>query len=710
MGIYAKEVEEQLNSFKTLDNILHKYDNPTYHIQLFMVDKETLKEYANKVLEFSNTGADYAKITQEIDKILNKKKIIIAESGVTASINIESLQTKIITPVSPKARGGHLVSMKAELFELNASALQNKIALTSYIYGYESYVYQPYFISIWFSGYEHSPNGNPIAKIPLNRHFSEEQPINCLTYSVIFSSIKSDILSNGTRYTIEMVPQFFDIISIGDLNIKDIGQINKQESIEMTMLDLQQKINTCHTNIYGKINPNILALYESTGNYMNITYNSANSMWIDMGRRVNNKKVYNSSVMKEGYTKSTSNGISTDNVKDGNIILYTNMAYQQVGDNSPTYSQTDVRTPFSVNNVFTPDPTDKFVDVIQKIGYMHNLSEKDTTLTIDIYPEFVGEVDNKAYFRYDIKINERIFPGLKDMTDSIGTVNYINDPVQKQLTYLNEMSSAKLLQKRYKWLLNGENVDVIGIKKSDDQLWYLNIGMTALRNAFDAEKRTKESEVKPFQKQLNETVLNLRQKSSNVYIDDIYYAMRDAQENKDFKGWGRIALSDNRIFDKQSEMRENSQSTEDVVDNNDNNVVNTQSYIKSQLGAVNMLQYTGTKMSIDMDIVGDPFWLYFAATGFEFSTYYVPFPHIAVFMKSFYEYDGMNDYQEDPLMELNTLYTIHEITSSFSQGKFTQKLRGFVPIPFIQATKNYDIKTDNNSDISLNQKASVGSE
>ncbi len=101
------------------------------------------------------------------------------------------------------------------------------------------------------------------------------------------------------------------------------------------------------------------------------------------------------------------------------------------------------------------------------------------------------------------------------------------------------------------------------------------------------------------------------------------------------------------------------------------------------------MQYAGQKLGIDIDIVGDPYWLFFATDHFNLSLDYSPFPHIAVYMKSFYEYDGMNSYREDPLMELNTLYMIDKIESTFDRGSFKQHLHGIISTPFIQATRGF---------------------
>ena len=55
---------------------------------------------------------------------------------------------------------------------------------------------------------------------------------------------------------------------------------------------------------------------------------------------------------------------------------------------------------------------------------------------------------------------------------------------------------------------------------------------------------------------------------------------------------------------------------------------------------------------------------------------------------------GMDDYRTDPLMELNTLYVVTQVTSTFESGKFMQNLEGFVATPFIQSS-NDDLSSIN---------------
>ena len=62
----------------------------------------------------------------------------------------------------------------------------------------------------------------------------------------------------------------------------------------------------------------------------------------------------------------------------------------------------------------------------------------------------------------------------------------------------------------------------------------------------------------------------------------------------------------------------------------------------------------------------------------------------------------MDNYRTDPLMELNTVYMITKIVSTFEHGKFTQKLEGFVATPFIQ--ESYSTDTGDNSFESVSKK------
>ena len=83
-----------------------------------------------------------------------------------------------------------------------------------------------------------------------------------------------------------------------------------------------------------------------------------------------------------------------------------------------------------------------------------------------------------------------------------------------------------------------------------------------------------------------------------------------------------------------------------------------------------------------MKIIGDPYWLGFSSENIPLLN--KALPHLIMCTKTFTRNDGWDDPKEDKSMEINTVYAITSITSTFSDGTFTQELEGAVPPPFVQ--------------------------
>ena len=119
-----------------------------------MLPKDIQEQYSQKKSSLQDN--------EELKNILNKNKIIIAESGYSSDINIVSFDTKTI-PSTASELSSITTEMKLVLEEVGGNSLVNKIALTSIILGYSGYVGQPYFVSVWFTGYD---NKDAITGVP----------------------------------------------------------------------------------------------------------------------------------------------------------------------------------------------------------------------------------------------------------------------------------------------------------------------------------------------------------------------------------------------------------------------------------------------------------------------------------------------------------------------------------------------------------------
>ena len=55
--------------------------------------------------------------------------------------------------------------------------------------------------------------------------------------------------------------------------------------------------------------------------------------------------------------------------------------------------------------------------------------------------------------------------------------------------------------------------------------------------------------------------------------------------------------------------------------------------------------------------------------------------------------DAFDNYEEDKIMEYNSLYMVTKIVSTFEGGTFKQRITGHVATPFIQSSRFEDAKT-----------------
>ena len=190
MGIYSKQVEDRLAKIPEEYNILQNYDNYTYHIQFFMLPSD-VQRTVDKLDDY-----------QQIEKEINSNKIIIAESGVTPNINIHKFTINSVVP------GGSLLST-ALTFELSFEDLSyeliNKLAVVSKVLGYDNHITHPYYISVWFTGYE-----NVTSTTYNSNHYSKGLPKNNIagrkyTYKCIIDKVKTEQQSDKMVFNMHLV-------------------------------------------------------------------------------------------------------------------------------------------------------------------------------------------------------------------------------------------------------------------------------------------------------------------------------------------------------------------------------------------------------------------------------------------------------------------------------------------------------------------------
>lgn len=705
MGIYAKNVETLLKDVEHIQsNILHEYDNWTYHIQMFMIPQDSYLKYSKL-----NSNAKDVDSFLELEKILKERKVIIAESGITSGISIESLKMITLPPTNEECYGVTTTSLELNLKEIGSCSLMNKIALASYACAYNSYVNQPFFISIWFEGYDNVGNNNKggiSKKIPL---YVDDNGIiiDTLTYCVIMNVQNSIMEGNTTSYKISLLPFYYGSYS------KEISHINDLGEMEIRQWDSLGKM---FRGVEDKINEKLFVQYGA--NVIKNVYKNKRPFKIDVDDNIKGlestyKKI--NKLTRENLYKWKYEIADRMEEKTGSSVLGF-VAFSSAALYAPLVRYKLWRERHNSEMTISPDDYDSIQSFIRKIfnGYL-NGGTKGYIPVIEYNSQFLGEYYEKAYYAHNITIKLQESPGLFKLTQAVGenqSIAYKEHPEKNQEEYLTTLYDNNLLRKRYEWILNGRNIDVLNLKKSENNLWYLNIGLTNVykvdKNYQQEIKNIKNTILLNGQVEYASDIIPKSKKSDYVnkvmYVDDLYDMMTNDDRKKGINKFFGIALANEPIASLEPNTKKSEEKEKNVDD--EKMLEYQRGSIATQVGMQNVFQWGGQRMKIDMDIFGDPYWLFYSSDGTKFTNNIVSLPHIIVCTKSFFSNDAMDNYKADDLMELNTVYMITKIISSLDNGKFTQKLEGFVATPFIQESYSSDESNANENNKKTNNKTS----
>lgn len=160
-------------NFAPKENPLNAYANYTYHIRWFLTDEST----AYNAIDKRNPNAD------------DINKTIIAESGVTAGFNITEFEME--NTCGPNARTLNTTSTTwtMTVTEPYGLSLIDKIRATALTQPVINYMRAPYFIDVWFTGYDE--NGNIV-----------EDKLFYQLFRVTITNMNVDITEGGSRYSI----------------------------------------------------------------------------------------------------------------------------------------------------------------------------------------------------------------------------------------------------------------------------------------------------------------------------------------------------------------------------------------------------------------------------------------------------------------------------------------------------------------------------
>lgn len=629
MGIYSKQVEDRIAKIPEEYNILQNYDNYTYHIQFFMLPSDVQKKVDTNLITY-----------EQIENEISSNKIIIAESGVTPNINIQKFTINSVVP------GGALLST-ALTFELSFEDLSyeliNKLAVVSKVLGYENHITHPYYISVWFTGYE-----NVTSSTYNSNHYSKGLPQTNIggrrfTYKCIIDKVKTEQHSDKMIFNMHLVwcPT--------RANLKDFTLIH--EMPQMT-----------------------IPAGQTFDGFVNYFQQSINDMW---RHRLTSFEENAHSDYDEVYG-------ATGNMYEFDIVYSSEESRQEVQSAILKDSQN-----------FKLEPTEPFPELFLRLWQM---MKGPSNYSLFVYPEMKYIKDYKQYCWYKIIVHICFYkcPGLYDVQKIMcENDRYFFDAEKNQLNYLdilfpqitntsNGAQDSKNKVKRYYLHSYGKNINVLNCKEDDDYLWFLNIGINAKNQIFDSKLKTIFLENNPTENtKFNQTKEKFKIGKHN--LDDIYMSL-DNNQKELYLSIVNVGIT-REEYRNASEDSASNESLEKTTDTTSNpSEINS---LKAKLGYNGLFGVSQRKL-LELDILGDPYWLGINDEKFlsnlENVTNYV-IPHIILSTKSFKPVDENYIYKANEYMVFNTPYRILQVTSYFENGKFTQKLKGAIALPFIQSTK-----------------------
>lgn len=705
--ITSNDLKEILSLNYYEDNILQYYDNVTYNIRFYMLNHSFQKRLSEERLEME---LDYT--------IPDEYKVIIAETGVSSHYDIQSLKIKATHASAYRNPSSATYQIEMRLKEVASCDLVNKIAVISKALGYDCYVQQPYHLDIWFSGYEQA-TGKPI-KIIENM---------VLTYEVIVNEVKTNTDNTGTIYNFFMTPVAQASMHKYINTLFKIGEIKPINGAGGTFGDYVDRMVEVINKKYFEENPKLEPFYlANNGKAEYIVIN-------EDGYKSNNIRDYNRIIEKasEKYEKEKITYIKyIDSLKsyrpekNGMSMM---PGYEQPQKSTISIPIPPAVTMESIENVsyksamiddfISPQSQDSPIEGKMQYDSMTSFEEalqdlcfnsktlKDYIVRPKYTVEYIrneGGIECKR-IHVDLFFSRNSYLSYfqergKEMDTSLeAELKRRND---MQLNEARNLILNNILRKKYEWMYNGHNTELLEFTSSMDKLWYANVGIeniltvntatndipkmnknetlqlsSNLLKAFDryVGKSTSKFSLEEALKITTKPLEPVRELASDkrIYIDDIYYSMDEDIKN--------LYLNTREIYEKNDTLSDS--------DSNEPNASVNNLTIIAKAGYGN-IHGAGCLVDIELSILGDPFWLDLYSDNKVYtneSSDFNKFHHVAFKVRSAIGQDVKGQPDIENITEFSNIYQIYETESNFEEGKFTQKLKGVLDPAFMHLAR-----------------------
>lgn len=404
------------NTAAFLENELDSIDLPTYNFTLFMVPE------AN-----SASGAIFDK----------SKRIVIAESGVTADISIEDVSIISIEGFAPRSRTGTATQFTFTLREAYNARLMDQIYLASLELGISNYMKCPYYLELKILGRDKS-------SAPTSRSSASGRR---WVYPMIITSFEASVSASGAVYSVRGAPyaqmaQMDQYGSFSESTTVNAGTVGAAINRVQDVLNERQRA----ASLSGQT--------------------KADKYEFVISDEMRNLKIVNVARTDEQSSDKRAQEVAPD----GSVSVVSNETSIQINPGSSIVSILDTIMASSEEYQETAQKSispDENINDGDRVNTMKRLHRVETETILGEYD--VGRGDYSRTFRYVI------LPF--DLGSKMVSPSETNADVS--VAKHDEYTRRNLLQKRYAYLFTGENDQVIDFDLNFNFAWFVPMAKQA---------------------------------------------------------------------------------------------------------------------------------------------------------------------------------------------------------------------------------------
>lgn len=438
------------------ENILSKYDNPSYYFRLFMMSEKD---------ERTASGLDGL-----ASQINSANKIIIAETGVTG-INIESVTIKTVTSPNSQTAFVNISELKIRLFEPMGMTLYDRLRTGANNLTIYNYLRCPYYLELKFHGYgeDGSHNDNLGPEGPNSKKW---------VWKLMLSNIESEFTAGGSIYDLTLFQN------------NDLGTLDNYFALDATLNIEGRTVSDIKNGLIQHKKESEKKHYGYVRNIFNIKFEELTGVLGDL--KVNEKNI---NPNPESWEFLQKNVRISSTGKALNLLDNENVSFTRGTNIGSVIEQIFAGT--TEGHLLTNRSNDE--------GVYSNQSE------YIIVPWILTRVnirqDNLSYDFVSNDYNREITYIVKPYITSLTTASRLQvDPNDKRNR--NEMlkklaarvNTGKFI-KKYDYLFTGENTEVLNLNFKFDTLYKATVPMyggEAQYGGFVGAERTEQSAVGRF--------------------------------------------------------------------------------------------------------------------------------------------------------------------------------------------------------------------